>query len=98
MSASGPKQTCVSAVHMSAFGGEADMTIGTCPLSRLLLGVKRTSLFAAHMSAFDPKRTWQHKRSSSSFSSSDALQQPFRHALDLLLSLIDGRYKALAMR
>src|SRR5262245_1911685 len=28
---------------MSAFGGKADMTIGTCPLLRSLLGVKRTS-------------------------------------------------------
>ena len=26
------------------------------PLSRSLLGVKRTSLFALHMSAYDPKR------------------------------------------
>src|SRR5262249_22762988 len=40
-----------------AFGGKADMTIGTCPLSRSLLGVKRTWCFALHMSAFDPKRT-----------------------------------------
>src|SRR5262245_34898511 len=30
----------------------------TCPLS----GVKRTSLFATHMSAFDPKRTWRGYR------------------------------------
>src|SRR5262249_47932532 len=28
------------------------------PLSRSLLGVKQTSLFATHMSAFDPKRTF----------------------------------------
>ena len=28
-----------------------------CPISRSLLGVKRTSLVALHMSAFDPKRT-----------------------------------------
>jgi len=42
---------------MSAFGGKADMTIGTCPLSRSLSGVKQTSLVAAHMSACDPKRT-----------------------------------------
>jgi hypothetical protein len=33
------------------------MTIGTCPLSRSLLGVKRTWVGALHMSAFDPKRT-----------------------------------------
>src|SRR5262249_28386805 len=38
-------------------GGKADITIGTCPLSRSLSGVKRTSLFALHMSANDPKRT-----------------------------------------
>ena len=38
-----------------------NLTIATsyriCPLSRLLLGVKRTWLVAMHMSAFDPKRT-----------------------------------------
>ena len=39
---------------MSAFGGKADMTIGTCPLSWSLSGVKQTSLVAAHMSACDP--------------------------------------------
>src|SRR5262245_5063704 len=42
---------------MSAFGGKADMTVCGCPLSRSLLGVKQTSLFATHMSAYDPKRT-----------------------------------------
>jgi hypothetical protein len=42
---------------MSAIGGKADMTIGTCPLSWSLSGVKQTSLVAAHMSACDPKRT-----------------------------------------
>jgi hypothetical protein len=42
---------------MSAFGGKADITIAACLLSRSLLGVKQTSLVAAHMSAFDPKRT-----------------------------------------
>jgi hypothetical protein len=57
MSAIGPKQTCPVALHMSAFWGKADMTLGRCLLLRSLLGVKRTSLFAAHMSAFDPKRT-----------------------------------------
>jgi hypothetical protein len=35
----GPKRTSLVAPHMSAFGGNADMT------------------FAAHMSAYDPKRT-----------------------------------------
>jgi len=37
---------------MSAFGGKADMT--ESPLSRSLLGLKRTSLIAAHMSGSDP--------------------------------------------
>ena len=44
-------------MHMSAFEGKADMTIGTCPLSWSLSGVKQTSFVAAHMSAYDPKRT-----------------------------------------
>jgi hypothetical protein len=33
------------------------MTFSGNPLSRSLFGVKRTYLFAPHMSAFDPKRT-----------------------------------------
>ena len=33
------------------------MAIVECPLLRSLLSVKRTSSFAPHMSAFDPKRT-----------------------------------------
>src|SRR5262249_34559966 len=52
-----PKRTSLAAPHMSAFGGTADMTVCGCPLSRSLLGAKRTCLFALHMSAFDPKRT-----------------------------------------
>src|SRR5215475_3099276 len=42
---------------MSAFGGKADMTACESLLSRSLLGAKRTSRCAAHMSAYDPKRT-----------------------------------------
>src|SRR5262245_30094287 len=42
---------------MSAFGSKADMALCGNSLSRSLLGVKRKSLFAAQMSAFDPKRT-----------------------------------------
>jgi hypothetical protein len=42
---------------MSAFGGKADITVCGNPLSRSLLGAKRTWLVAAHMSACDPKRT-----------------------------------------
>ena len=57
MSAFGPKRTSLVAPHMSAFGGEADMTFAACLLLRSLLGAKRTCLFALHMSAFDPKRT-----------------------------------------
>src|SRR5215467_11087504 len=57
MSAIGPKQTWARALHMSAFGGKADMTFCGSPLSRSLLGVKQTSLFATHMSAFDLQRT-----------------------------------------
>jgi len=38
-------------------GVKADMTSCGNPLSRSLLGVKRTWLFAQHMSAYDPKRT-----------------------------------------
>jgi hypothetical protein len=58
MSAFGRKQTWPRALHMSAFGGKADMTFCGNPLSWSLFGVKRTSLIAAHMSASDPKRTW----------------------------------------
>ena len=43
---------------MTAFAGKADMAVGACLLSWSLLGVKRTCLFALHMSAFDPKRTF----------------------------------------
>jgi hypothetical protein len=57
MSACGPKQTWPRAVHMSAIGGKADMAVCENPLLRSLLGVKRTCVFAAHKSAFDPKRT-----------------------------------------
>jgi hypothetical protein len=42
---------------MSAFGRKADMAICESPLLRSLLGVKRTSRIAAHMSATDPKQT-----------------------------------------
>src|SRR5215472_16943635 len=58
MSAIGPKQTWRIALHMSAFGGKADMTVCRSPLSRSLLGVKQTWASAVHESAFDPKRTW----------------------------------------
>ena len=54
MSAFGPKRTSAFAPHL---GGKADMTVCASPLSQSLSGVKRTCLFALHMSAFDPKRT-----------------------------------------
>src|SRR5215468_3894623 len=42
---------------MSAFRGKADMPLCESPLSRSLLGAKRTCSVAPHMSAYDPKRT-----------------------------------------
>src|SRR6476660_8210698 len=39
------------------FRGKANMTLCGNTLSQSQLGVKRTWLVAAHMSAFDPKRT-----------------------------------------
>jgi hypothetical protein len=57
MSAIGPKLTSAIAPHMSASGGKADMIVCRCLLIRSLLGVERTWLVAAHMSAPDPKRT-----------------------------------------
>jgi len=59
MSAIGPERTFLIALHMSAFGGKADMTTGTWPLSWSPSGVKRTSPFALHMFANDPKRTYK---------------------------------------
>jgi hypothetical protein len=56
--ASGPKRTYANALHMSASGGKADITIAACPLLRSLLDVKQTWAFALRMSAYDPKRTW----------------------------------------
>jgi hypothetical protein len=50
-------RTSAFALHMSAFGGRADMNFFGNPLSWSLSGVKRTCLFALHMSAYDPKRT-----------------------------------------
>ena len=42
MSAIGTKRTSLVALHMSAFGGKADMAFCRNPLSRSLLRVKRT--------------------------------------------------------
>src|SRR5262245_44641397 len=41
--------------------GKADMAVCRSPLSRSLSGVKQTWVGAPHMSAFDPKRTWDHR-------------------------------------
>ena len=57
MSAYGPKQTWMNALHISAFRGKADITIAACLLLRSLSGVKRTWAVALHMSANDPRRT-----------------------------------------
>ena len=50
-----PLATLVFALHMSAFGGKADMIVCGSPLSWSLLGVKRTWPVALHESADDPK-------------------------------------------
>jgi hypothetical protein len=39
-------------------GGKGISFAPRCPLFWSLSGVKRTSVAALHMSAFDPKRTW----------------------------------------
>ena len=59
---------------MSAFGGKADITVCGSPLSRSLSGVKRTCGFAAHMSAFNPKRTFRPHRDSK-----DATGEPMQY-------------------
>src|SRR5262249_26572149 len=43
------------------------------PLSRSLLGAKRTSSAALHMSAYDPKRTWRLSLKGSQLNVYDAL-------------------------
>ena len=58
MSAIGPKQTWASALHMSAFGGKADMTICDMSAFAVAIGGKADIACCAHMSAFDPKRTF----------------------------------------
>ena len=58
MSAIGRQPTFASALHMSAFGGKADMGLCGISLSRSLSGVKGTCHFAPQMSAYDPKRTY----------------------------------------
>jgi hypothetical protein len=47
MSAYGPKQTLPRALHMSAFGGKADLTLRGNPLSRSLSGGKADVPFCA---------------------------------------------------
>ena len=43
---------------MSAFGSKADMTPGQMSAFAVAIGVKRTWVGALHMSASDPKRTF----------------------------------------
>jgi hypothetical protein len=59
---------------MSAFEGEADMTMCGNLLSRSLLGVKRTWACALHMSAFDPKRTSRDNQLGCTFDCTQARQ------------------------
>src|SRR5262245_49118911 len=51
-------KTVLANSEPSTHGGKADMTVCRSPLSRSLMGVKRTWRCAPHMSAFDPKRTY----------------------------------------
>src|SRR5262249_20527442 len=53
-----PKADITSCTAHVRFWAKADMTIRGNSLSRSLLGVKRTCRCALHMSAFDPKRTF----------------------------------------
>ena len=53
----GPKADMPKNAIDAAIGGKADMTVCGSPLLRSLFGAKRTSLFALHMSTFDPKQT-----------------------------------------
>jgi type II secretory pathway component PulL len=64
-----------------------------CPLSRSLLGVKRTWLVAAHMSACDPKRTWLLHREMSAGPKIGADALEFS-----LAQLNSGRFHALRFR
>jgi len=64
------------------------LTVRGNPLLRSLLGVKRTRVFAARMSAFDPKRTW-----------TDLSQLPVFHPLQCArLSNFDARGPAMRRR
>jgi hypothetical protein len=57
MSAIGPKQTSLVALHMSAFGGKADMAIATMSAFAVAIGGKADMAIAVQNSAYDPKRT-----------------------------------------
>ena len=54
MSAIGTKRTWADALHMSAFGGKADMTLAAA------IGGEADIPFAPHVSASDPKRPSVH--------------------------------------
>src|SRR5215813_8267965 len=47
MSAIGPKQTCAGALHMSAFGGKADITVCGKSAFAVAIGGKADMLFCA---------------------------------------------------
>src|SRR5262245_13065799 len=87
------KRTWPSALHMSAFGGKADLTVCRCPLSRSLLGVERTCRFALHMSAYDPKRT-SLARLSRAFATSALLER----VAELMASVDQPDYCSTHMR
>ena len=75
------------AQHMSAFGAKADMAVCENPLLRSLLGVKRTCVFAAHMSAFDPKRISPPSRAAPE---SNTMTSPWRSGCDNETAGISG--------
>jgi hypothetical protein len=60
MSAFGPKPTSLVALHMSAFGGKADMDICGMSAFAVAIGNKADIAVALHMSASDPKRTFEN--------------------------------------
>src|SRR5262245_12560866 len=75
---------------MSAFGGEADMTICGSRLSWSLPGVKRTSSVALHMSAYDPKRTLSdcpHTPPASGGFITEDLSQPLYQRLSIAVEI-----------
>jgi hypothetical protein len=62
MSAIGPKQTWAIAMHMSAFGGKADITFCGMSAFAVAIGGEAEVELRCEMSVVDPKRTWVFPR------------------------------------